>query len=193
MPTHPDPGFEPLVALTGDLVGLGPLDRRFLADYHRWANDAEVSRGMGLGWPEPMERTVAAYDERVRAADAVWFTVIERATGMAAGLVWLYEIAARQRRAALGIMLGSEAARGRGLGTEAVRLTLAYAFDGLGLSNVMLTVYPHNARAIRAYEKAGFREFGRRRRSSVVGQDVVDLVYMEAVAADRTGASNEPV
>lgn len=189
MPTHPDPGSDPIMTLSGDLVGLGPLDRRFLPDYHRWANDAEVNRGIGLGWPEPMERTVAAYDERVRAPDEVWFTVIERATGRAAGLVWLYEVAARQRRAALGIMLGSEADRGRGLGTEAVRLTLAYAFDGLGLSNVMLTVYPHNTRAIRAYEKAGFREFGRRHRSSVLGQRVVDLVYMEALADEWTSQS----
>ena len=60
-----------------------------------------------------------------------------------------------------GILVGQR--RGRGLGTEATRLTLDWAFHVLGLHNVMLEVLPANAPAIRAYEAAGFRRIGVRR------------------------------
>jgi len=46
--------------------------------------------------------------------------------------------------------------RGRGLGVEALKQAAAYAFDELELSLLVLTVFPDNAPAIRAYEKVGF-------------------------------------
>jgi len=48
--------------------------------------------------------------------------------------------------------------RNRGYGTEALKLTAQYAFNELGLALLGLTVFPSNQRAIRAYEKVGFRK-----------------------------------
>jgi RimJ/RimL family protein N-acetyltransferase len=59
------------------------------------------------------------------------------------------------------ITIGERDAWGRGLGTETAELMLAHAFDGLGLHRVGLSVFSFNPRAIRAYEKAGFRFEGR--------------------------------
>jgi len=58
--------------------------------------------------------------------------------------------------AELRIRIGAPDARGRGLGTEAVRRLTAIGFGELGLRRVWLQVFAVNARAIRAYEKAGF-------------------------------------
>jgi RimJ/RimL family protein N-acetyltransferase len=182
----------PVLTLRGQLVGLGPLDRSFLSHYHRWANDLEISRTLGLSWPVTMEQVIATYESRARATDAVWFTVVELSTGRPIGLVYLFEIEPRHRRATFGILIGEADARGRGRGTEATRLILRYAFDLYGLSNVMLTVYADNHAGRRAYEKAGFRAFGRRRACSVLGQELVDLIYMEAVAGDLVSSGNDP-
>ena len=71
-----------------------------------------------------------------------------------------------------------------GLGTDATRLTLDWAFNMLGLHNVMLTVLPTNTAAIRTYEKAGFKRIGVRRDSlSVMGRRG-DEVLMDAVASE---------
>jgi diamine N-acetyltransferase len=88
----------------------------------------------------------------------------------------------RQSRATFGISIGER--RGTGLGTDATRLTLDWAFNMLGLHNVMLTVLPTNTAAIRTYEKAGFKRIGVRRDSlSVLGRRG-DEVLMDAVARD---------
>ena len=49
------------------------------------------------------------------------------------------------------------------MGTEAARLVLGYAFDTLGLHRISVRVLARNRRAIRSYEKCGFRTEGRER------------------------------
>jgi RimJ/RimL family protein N-acetyltransferase len=61
------------------------------------------------------------------------------------------------------ITIGERDAWGRGLGTEATEMMLEHAFERLGLHRVGLSVFSYNLRAIRAYEKAGFRIEGRQR------------------------------
>ncbi len=61
------------------------------------------------------------------------------------------------------ITIGEHDAWGRGLGTEATELMVGHAFERLVLHRVGLTVFSYNMRAIRAYEKVGFRIEGRLR------------------------------
>jgi RimJ/RimL family protein N-acetyltransferase len=59
--------------------------------------------------------------------------------------------------AIFGIAIGDREHWGRGFGTEATGLTLRFAFLELNLRRVTLGVDAFNARAIRSYEKSGFR------------------------------------
>ena len=49
---------------------------------------------------------------------------------------------------------------GKGIGSWAIKSTLDFAFRELKLHRVELDVFSFNPRAIRAYEKAGFRREG---------------------------------
>jgi len=73
------------------------------------------------------------------------------------------------RSAGFRIALAREGLAGRGLGREAARLMLVWAFDDLGLHRVSLEVYAFDARAIHVYEAFGFRHEGRLRQ--VLRQD----------------------
>jgi len=76
------------------------------------------------------------------------------------GDVELDHIAWRSGDAELRIRIGEPQWRGRGFGTEAVRLLLAYAFGALRLNRVYLRVLSYNAPAIACYRKAGFKAEG---------------------------------
>jgi RimJ/RimL family protein N-acetyltransferase len=70
------------------------------------------------------------------------------------------------------------------IGTDATRLALDWAFNMLGLLNVMLETYEFNEQARRAYERAGLRVIGRRRDAvSVLGRRW-DSILMDATAAE---------
>jgi RimJ/RimL family protein N-acetyltransferase len=52
----------------------------------------------------------------------------------------------------------------------------------LGVHNVWLDTPAYNAGAIRAYEKAGFREIGRRRGARTLAGTRHDVVLMDCIA-----------
>jgi RimJ/RimL family protein N-acetyltransferase len=174
----------PIINISGERVGLGPLRRELIPLYHQWRNDQSTSQTIGLTWPVTLDDETRRYDERSVDPGSVWFTIYEMNTLTPVGLSWLYDIDNRHSRASFGISIGHPDNRGRGLGTDATRLTLDYAFNSLGLENVMLTVLSFNAAGVRAYENAGFRTFGVRHRCSRVGGQLHDLVHMECLASD---------
>ncbi|MEY2536119.1 MAG: hypothetical protein QOF29_4029 [bacterium] len=64
------------------------------------------------------------------------------------------------QNATLGYWIDHRAGR-RGHATRAVRLTLRYAFEHLGLHRVQPAIIPRNAASLRVAEKVGFRREGR--------------------------------
>ena len=82
------------------------------------------------------------------------------------------------RRAEIGIVVGEKSEWSKGLGTDTVRLVLCYAFQELGLNRVELTTDEDNARAIRCYEKVGFKPEGRLRQDRFQEGRYVDTVIM---------------
>src|ERR671937_494363 len=83
--------------------------------------------------------------------------------------LWSLDLASRSARLAIGIF--DRACWGRGLGTEAIRLVLRCAFEGLALHRVGLRVLDVNERALRAYAKCGFVPEGVVRESAFVGDE----------------------
>jgi len=67
------------------------------------------------------------------------------------------EIDWQNRTANFRIALFDQKHFGKGLGSEALDLTLRFGFEKLDLNLIKLEVYGFNERAIRTYQKAGFR------------------------------------
>ncbi len=175
---------RPVVNIEGDLVALGPYCRDLIPRYQRWVSDFATLRTLGLP-PRPMtlEQETAWYDGQTAAGEA-GFTIYERATWRPVGNTGLHGIDHRNRTATFGILIGEVDARGKGYGTEAARLMLDYAFTALGLHSVMLTCYEFNRAGRRAYAKAGYKEFGRRRQCRWMGGRLWDEIYMDCLATE---------
>ncbi len=175
----------PILTIVGDLVALGPLRRDLLPLYQRWVNDLGTMRTLGLP-PSPMtsEKEEEWYERQSKTEDDTPFTIYERETLRPIGNTGLHGIDHRNRTATFGILIGEPECRGKGYGTETTRLMLDYAFTALSLHNVMLQVFEFNAAGIRAYQKAGFNEFGRRRKSRMMGGRLWDEIYMDCLSSE---------
>jgi len=86
------------------------------------------------------------------------------------------------RHADVDIFLGP-AHQGRGLGTEAMKLVARQLVEARGHHRITLTTSPENERAIRCYEKVGYRRVGVLRKSerSHVSGEWRDELLMEYV------------
>lgn len=184
MAEHAAGDGRPVINVEGDLIALGPLRRDLIGLYQRWNNDFGVTRTLRSSRPLTLEEETVAYDEVVKDPTFCVFTVYERATWRPIGVTYLSHIDHWNRCAEFGISIGERECHGKGYGTEATRLVLDYAFTVLGLNNVELTCRSHNLAGLRAYQKAGFKEVGRRRQCRWMGGRLWDNVYMDCVAAE---------
>jgi diamine N-acetyltransferase len=176
---------RPLYNIDGQLVALGPIDREFIPTYLRWMNDFRTTMNLGVRpMPLTLEQETSWYERAASAQDEHVFAIFERATGRLIGNCGLHAVDWPNRRTECGIAIGEPDARGRGYGTEALRLLLDYAFTVLGLHSVMLTVYEYNPAARRCYEKVGFREIGRRRQCRWHNGRFWDEISMDILASE---------
>ena len=177
---------SPLVNIVGEKVALGPLRKDLVPLYTRWFNDFTTLRMLGpMPRPLTLEQEEQWYERANTRGDAViQFTIYEKNSGRPIGTTGLHDIDYRNRTALFGITIGEPDARGKGYGTEATQLMLDFAFTVQGLHSVILHVHEYNLAGIRAYTKAGFTEFGRRRESHFMGGKYWDLIHMECLATE---------
>lgn len=171
--------------LTGRLVDLRPLHRADLdGPWLAWLNDPEVTRYTETGrTPTTREGLEKFYAEVAASGRDVMFAIVTK-DGRHVGNCKLGSIHPVHRTADFGILLGAKDTWGQGLGTEATRLVLAYAFRSLNLHKVTLGVVADHKSAIRAYEKAGFRTEGVLKEQLWVESSYSDKVVMGVTAAD---------
>jgi RimJ/RimL family protein N-acetyltransferase len=185
MGSNPLGSEEAVLNIVGERVALGPLRKDLVPLFGRWRNDLGAARVLGdMVGPVTAEEEGRWYEEQVKAEDRVFFTIYEREALRPVGGTNLFGLDFRNQHAGFGIVIGEPEFRGRGLGTETTRLMLDYAFTALGLHNVMLTVFEFNPAGLRAYEKAGFRQIGRRRECRMMGGKVYDEIYMDCLAPE---------
>src|SRR5512139_1162313 len=147
--------------LAGELVRLAAFNPETdAAIVARWSRDTEYHR-LGDNDPAYPRSTKMAREWLERGNDRVFgFAVRTLSDDRLIGDIGLWIENWAQAEGWVGIGLGERAYWGTGYGTDAMRVMLRFAFDELNLWRVTLGVYAYNPRAIRSYEKAGFRSEG---------------------------------
>jgi [ribosomal protein S5]-alanine N-acetyltransferase len=152
-----DPLRTEVVFLVGELVSLRPLEREDAPALVRWLNDPDVREGLQGFRPLNLAAEYAFLESLSSTQEKqVVVGIVERSSGALVGACGLHDISWRDRRAQFGIFLGEKSRWGRGVGREASRLLIGYAFRTLGLHRVELHVYAFNTRALRTYQALGF-------------------------------------
>lgn len=179
---------EPTLWIATKTCALGPYRADLIETYWAWEQDPSLLIGYGRQAPESLEARTEGMAHQLRGSN-MRFTVYDLGDGepMPVGVTTLLPDEA-VRTAEFVIMLSKEA-RGRGLGTEATRLTLDYAFHVTNLRMVWLKVLAPNTGGIKAYERAGFQRAGVLREAGYWLGEVCDEVIMDALAREFSGPS----
>lgn len=175
--------------LVGERVLLRPFGPADAAAMHASTLDEESMRLTGTRRTFTPEE-IRAWCEKIATAEGrVDLAVVAKDGGEFLGEVVLNEIDEENLDANFRIALAAERYFGRGYGTEAARLMVRYGFEALGLHRIELEVFAFNPRAVRVYEKLGFRHEGRKRRAHFQDGAWHDVLLMgllrDEFAADR--------
>lgn len=150
-----------------------------LAAFQRWYRDPEIARLTRYRTdpmtPDDIERYFRA---RVLGGDTLSYAIHQTDGDRLIGSATFSQLDVSNGSVTYHITIGERDCWGRGYGTEATELMLRLAFEELGLHRVALAVFEFNRRAIRSYEKAGFRVEGRLRDTILRGGRHWDEISM---------------
>ncbi|GGQ21096.1 GNAT family N-acetyltransferase [Streptomyces roseolilacinus] len=177
--------FSHKPVLTGDRVVLRPFTEDDAATMAAIIEDPETSRLTGGAGRPPFTFAHLRhwYGSRGAQDDRLDLGLVDRASGGLVGELVLNEWDEPNRSCNFRVMIGP-AGRDRGLGTEAIRLLLAYGFERLGLHRVHLGVYAFNPRALRVYERVGFVREGVERQALLHEGAWIDSIRMAILAPE---------
>lgn len=171
--------------IAGPTVMLVPYMRQYGEKLFFWINDRQNQRLAGQFLPVPELNFDAWLEHMVRRPFCYFFILVERAPAEPFGYAMLSDVSPIHGHAKLGIAIGSPPHQNRGLGSEAISLLVDFAFADLNLSRVFLDVIDGNARAIRAYEKCGFKHEGRLRRHYYIEGQHRDALLMSVLRSEH--------
>lgn len=176
------------------VVRLRPITEADLPDRVRWFNDPEVTK-----W-------LVHEGERTLGQEREWFATLSsrelpevlaiEVDGRHIGDAALRNLG-NGVTADFGILIGEKSCWGQGYGAAATCEMLRIGFSERGLHRVQLDALATNARAIRCYEKCGFRREGVQRQTVLKRGVLADLVIMgllrEEWEARRRGLAPDQV
>jgi perosamine synthetase len=126
--------------------------------YLSWLNDSHINRYL-LRKKQDIETMVDYYEERLRKKKSdLFLAACDKRSGRHFGNVTLSRI--KNNTAIFGIMIGDKNYLHKGWGLEVIGDVCKFSRSQLGLKKIILGVLPKNRRAIRAFQRAGFKICG---------------------------------
>lgn len=166
--------------IEGERVYLSPINLEDCEMYVKWLNNPNITQFLDCN-----DNLITLSKERELleklANEEFTLAIVKKEDDTLLGNIGLTKIDYKNGKAELGIFIGDEDNLSKGYGSEAIKLMLGFAFNEIRLHNVMLTVFSNNPRAIKAYTKCGFKEFGRRHDAIYHNGEYLDLIYMEVI------------
>jgi len=169
--------------LIGEKCYLSPASMDDVEKYTEWVNDMET--GLYVLFASnifDLNKECETLTNLMK--HNVILAIVDKDTNKAIGFCGLHERNEVHRTAILGITIGDKSYWGHGIGMEATNLLLDFAFNVLNLHSVSLEVIDFNQRAIKCYEKCGFKYVGRKRQAIFMAGIYHDLLIYDIVTSD---------
>lgn len=173
--------------LLGDNIYLSPRSTEDAEKYTEWLNDFETTDYTGRsGIIYTLEAEKRYLEDSAEKENEVSFAIIDLEKDKIIGSCGIHQIDNINRTAVLGIFIGDKEERNKGYGTEAIKLLLDFGFNYLNLHSIKLDLMEFNERALKCYQKCGFKEYGRRRKCKFINGKYYDSIGMDILSEEFT-------
>jgi RimJ/RimL family protein N-acetyltransferase len=146
--------------LEGENIRLGYFAEKDLENILEWHTGELFMRHLDAVPVKPRTKDDLKKQWLEEASDVFRFAVIHKGTEKVIGFAEVNGVLWTHKTAWVSLGIGSEEHWGKGYGGEALLCLIDYAFNELNLHRLQLTVFSYNSRAIKLYEKIGFKKEG---------------------------------
>jgi RimJ/RimL family protein N-acetyltransferase len=173
----------------GKKVILRAVEPQDVRQLWEWMQDEETMRYRDYpAPPKCLAEAERAYEESLGKETNDLRLAITTSEGVLIGETGLRNVDLRTDSADFLIAIGNKAYWGHGLGTDATRALAKYAFNQMNLHRITLYVHSFNVRAVRVYEKCGFKHEGMLREAQYMDGHRSDVLMMGLLRSDFESA-----
>lgn len=171
--------------IEGEKVYLSPMNLEDIEKYVKWMNDFSTTDGLGSSSKVTTFESEKSWLINNMDKKEQQFAIVLKETDKLIGNCGFCDINHLHQKGEVGLFIGEEENRSKGYGTEALSLLVEYGFNYLNLKNIMLKVFSFNKRAIKSYEKVGFKVFGKRTEVYYLNGKWYDEYFMEILRKEK--------
>ena len=172
--------------ITGPLVTLGPILPNDFPALFMWADDMEAASLNEHYRPAVWRNQDEFWMNIGNDSSKIYFAIRKRQENPIIGYVQIWSIDPVHRSAILGIRIGNLENRGKGYGSDALKLTINYCWKHLNISRISLMVFENNERAIKLYKSHGFEIEGALRKAVYINGQWLDVILMGLMLPSRS-------
>ncbi len=146
----------------GTLVRLRAYKKEDIDIVVKYINDEEVKKNTSPGIPYIYTREDEEkwYEANTALSDTYSFAIETLKDSVYLGGCGINEVDWKNSKVVIGIFIGNKEYWNKGYGTDTVRVLIKFIFEQMNINKIKLNVYSFNERAIKCYEKCGFKTEG---------------------------------
>ena len=165
--------------LKGHKTSIRPIEDDDIDSFYQWYNDQEVNLWSSGAWPL---NTLLSKDQIAEkfldgSPDTYRYAILAE-NDLLIGTTGFKEVNIPSRSATLFVVIGDKTYWGKGYGTDALITFVSFLFTQWNFHRISLDTWDENIRAIKAYEKVGFKIEGRLREARFVLGNYHDVILM---------------
>lgn len=164
--------------LEGNSIYLKDLSIEDITDeYVQWLNEPVVcSFNAHARFPNNAEKTKKYVEETNSSKLVILFAIYDKKKDIHIGNICLNKIDWVNRSAEIAIIIGNKNYWGKGVGTEAYKLVIKYAFDVLNLHRLYSGMAKVNVGMVKVAEKVGMKKEGMAKEALFKNGKYLDVV-----------------
>ncbi len=166
--------------ITCNNVVIRPIEKEELSLIQKWYNDDEVMYWASGSKPDMMVSMSYLeevwYDEIY--SDFSTRMMIETETGVPIGIIGYRNLNLQERRCRLSVFIGEKEYWGKGYGANAVKAFTRFLINRWNLNRVEADTWDGNVRAVKCYEKCGYKVEGRLRNAKYIDGQYRDEIIL---------------
>jgi diamine N-acetyltransferase len=165
-------------------VYLSPLEKNDVETLYQWINDKELVHYNSCFKPVSWYEHDEWMKNTLTNPSIILFGIRLVENQKLIGTCKLHSINYIDRKAELQIRIGVKEILGKGYGTQVIRQLLEFAFSELNLNKVYLYVFIENVRAVKSYQKVGFKVEGTLIQDAHINGRYLDSYIMGILRSD---------
>jgi len=176
-----------------DRIILRKMTAQDAAVYHKWRNDIDVMQTTApLLDVYTIEETEDFVNKTILgSSSSKCYLIVDKQSDKPIGITSLIKIDYKNGNAECIIDIGEKEVWGKGYGSEAMKLLLDYGFQEMNLHRIYLRVFSFNSRAIKLYEKLGFKQEGISREAIFRYGAWHDIIHMAILQSEYLNKKRE--